>query len=76
MPFEWEQITKRPDQPAAEILKAHQLTREFHQEVEYREDFNQYCQWYYETAERHHRELEKMRKDINILGWFLGRIKN
>lgn len=72
MPFEWEQIAKRPDQPAAEILKAHQLTREFHQEVEYREDFNQYCQWYYETAERHRQELEKMRGDINIFGWFSG----
>ncbi len=72
MPFEWEQIVQHPNQPAADVLKAHQLTREFHQEVEYREEFAQYCHWYYQTANSHRQELEKMRGDINIFGWFLG----
>ena len=58
-------------QPEIEILEAHQVAREFYREVEYREDFANYCQWYYETAERHQKELQKMRGDLNIFGWFL-----
>lgn len=73
MPFEWEQTVKQPDQAVVEALQVHQLTREFHQEVEYRDEFAQYCSWYYQTAARHRQELEKMRRDVNILGWFLGK---
>lgn len=60
-------------QPEIEILEAHQVAREFYREVEYREDFASYCQWYYETAKSNRRELQKMRGDINIFGWFLRR---
>ncbi len=58
-------------QPEIEVLEAHQVAQKFYREVEYRQDFKNYCQWYYETAESHQRELQKMRRDINIFGWFV-----
>ncbi len=54
-----------------EIFQVDQTTQEFYQEVKYREDFNNYCQWYYAIAEQHQKELQKMRGDINIFGFFL-----
>ena len=71
MQFEWEQLLPNTYQPTAEILEAHQLTYEFHREVKSREEFEHHCQWYSETAELHQEELQKMRGDLNILGWFL-----
>ena len=59
--------------PQADILEAHHLATEFRREVEYREDFKNYCEWYRQTSLKHQQELEKMRNDINILGWFLGK---
>lgn len=59
--------------PPADILQCHQLTFEFRQEVQSRDNFKQYCQWYKETAKQHQEELAKMRHDLNFLGWFLGR---
>ena len=53
-----------------EILEAHQVTYTFYEEVRYRQDFEAYCQWYYDTAERHRQEFESMKNDLNILGWF------
>ncbi|MEB3828583.1 hypothetical protein [Phormidium sp. CCY1219] len=69
LPKEFPQITPTP-QNFAESLQAAQVTREFYEELEYREEFENYCQWYRDSAECHRRELEKMRGDINILGWF------
>ena len=60
-------------QPAVEILELHQITYDFHQEVRYREEFEHYCQWYYQTAERHRQELEAMQGDINLFSWFSRR---
>lgn len=57
--------------PASDIWATYHLTYEFRQEVQYRENFKTYCQWYRSAAEKHQLELEKMRQDINILGWFL-----
>jgi hypothetical protein len=57
--------------PAADIFASHHLAQEFRREVEYRDDFQQYCQWYRLTAQKHQQELAKMKKDINIFGWFL-----
>lgn len=65
-------------QPAIEAFQAYRMTHEFHhrvynithefyQELRHREAY----QWYHETAQAHQQELEKMRGDINILGWFL-----
>jgi hypothetical protein len=46
------------------------LAVEFRQEVQYRQEFDQYCQWYAAVSATHQRELAHMRRDINILGWF------
>jgi len=56
-----------------EQIERHHVTREFHREVHYRQDFQAHCQWYRETAARHRQELEKMRGDINVFGWFSRR---
>lgn len=56
--------------PISEALIAYALTREFHREVEYRQDFAYYCQWYRETAAKHQQELQTMQSDINLFGWF------
>ncbi len=53
-----------------EALVAYNLTREFYREVEYREEFDRYVQWYRATAATNQRELQKMQRDINVLGWF------
>ena len=57
-------------QSLGEVLELQQITQDFHREVQYREDFEQYCQWYYQTAESHRQELEAMQGDINLLSWF------
>jgi hypothetical protein len=53
-----------------EIVQTHQVSQEFYREVQYRQEFEQYCQWYYEAAAAHRRELEQMKGDLNILKWF------
>ncbi|MBP0018761.1 MAG: hypothetical protein J7647_14595 [Cyanobacteria bacterium SBLK] len=57
--------------PTADIFAPYQLANEFRRETEYRQQMQEYCQWYYETARKHQAELEAMRGDINIFGWFL-----
>ena len=57
-------------QPDPEVLVAYELTRQFHREVASRKEFDRYCQWYRATAAQHRQELEKMRGDINVFGWF------
>lgn len=71
MPPELRSIFPEANPPAAEIFQVYQTTQEFYQEVKYREEFNNHCQWYYAIAEQHQKELKKMRSDINILSWFL-----
>jgi len=62
-----------PQYVAPEILQVHQLAYDFRDEVEARQTFQHYCQWYYETAQRHQQEFQRMQQDINILGWFRRR---
>ena len=57
-------------QSPGEVLELQQIAQDFHREVHYRQAFEQYCQWYYQTAERHRQELDAMRRDINLLSWF------
>jgi hypothetical protein len=57
--------------PVAELFATHHLASEFHREVQSRQEFQAYCEWYSETAQRHQQELISMRGDIKILGWFL-----
>jgi hypothetical protein len=53
-----------------EILEIYRTTHQFYDEVQHREALDRYCDWYYSVAEQNRRELEKMRGDINLFGWF------
>ncbi len=69
-----QRIVPNPPPPAVdEFLAPYQYAGEFYTEVRYRQDFERHCQWYYATAEANRREFEKMRGDINILGWLTRR---
>ncbi|MEB3210293.1 MAG: hypothetical protein VKL39_03020 [Leptolyngbyaceae bacterium] len=61
-----------PEKTWSDSLEAHQLTYEFYSEVSYRQDFDAYCQWYYDTAAQHRAEADSMKHDLNIFGWFCG----
>jgi hypothetical protein len=68
-----QQIVPLPQAEAEEILIAHQITFAFHEEVRYRQAFEQHCQWYRQVATQHQRELEAMRNDIQLFAWFNSR---
>ncbi len=70
MSQDFPQIIPSEHSEVEENLLVHQTTREFYDEVQTRSEFQQYCHWYYATAERHRQELEKMRGEINIFAWF------
>lgn len=72
MSEELRRIIPLPPRVADETFATYQATTEFYQEVQYRNELERYCHWYYMTAERHRQELQKMRKETNILGWFRG----
>ena len=57
-------------QPLSEAIVAYALTRDFYREVEYREEFEQYCDWYYRTAAANRAELQRLQGDVNLFGWF------
>ena len=56
-----------------ETFAVHQTSLEFYQEVRTRSEFKSYCEWYYQTAAENRRELQKMRGELNIMGWFFRR---
>ncbi|MCW6036851.1 hypothetical protein K4A83_11340 [Spirulina subsalsa FACHB-351] len=60
-----------PTPPQTEKFATHQLAYEFRREREQREEWRDYCAWYAETAQKHQAELKKMRRDINLFGWFV-----
>ncbi len=64
-------IIPTPPPPADEVFAVEQVSGEFYREVQYRQEFERYCQWYYMTAERHRQELEQMRGELCIFSWFL-----
>ncbi|MGA7932878.1 MAG: hypothetical protein WCA35_04805 [Kovacikia sp.] len=57
-------------QPILEALEVHQVTQEFRWEVQYREEFDRYCEWYRMTAKKNQQELQKLQGDLNLFGWF------
>ncbi len=65
--FRW--YVPRP-QLIPEALQIYNVTREFYWEVQQRDEFECYCEWYRSTAVKHQQELQKMQRDINVLGWF------
>jgi hypothetical protein len=70
MAHELQWLNPGSPEPAHIVLEAHQLTRQFYAEVQYREEFDQYCAWYEATAAKHRQELHRMKTDWNLLGWF------
>lgn len=67
---ELHRIIPAPQPEIIEALEASQTTREFYQEVQHRQKFADYCQWYAQTAQENRRDLEKMRGEANIFSWF------
>jgi hypothetical protein len=63
-------IIPRTPTTNSEIFAIHVVTKQFYQEVQYRQEFQNYCEWYYSVGEKHRQEAEKMRNDLNIMGWF------
>lgn len=60
-----------PEPPSElDVLRRHQLSYDFRDEVNYRDEFQRYCQWYYQTAAQHQHELRQMRKDLRLLRLF------
>ncbi|MGK7923388.1 MAG: hypothetical protein AB4080_25655 [Trichodesmium sp.] len=67
---EFRGIIPEANSSPTEIFEVYQTTQDFYQEVKSREEFENYCEWYYMIAEQHQQELQKMRGDINIFGFF------
>ncbi|MEB3150402.1 MAG: hypothetical protein VKL60_15490 [Sphaerospermopsis sp.] len=63
-------IVPSPQPEVEEVFAVHQTTVEFYHEVQTRSEFKRYCEWYYTTAAENRRDLEKMRDELNIMGWF------
>ena len=53
-----------------EAIELQQIAYEFRQELQCREDFEAYCQWYYAAAAQHRAELAAMKNDIPFFSWF------
>ncbi|OLP19586.1 hypothetical protein BST81_04810 [Leptolyngbya sp. 'hensonii'] len=56
-----------------ELIRTYRITHAFYRELKYRQAHREYCEWYKAMAQRNQQELEKMRSDINLLGWFCRR---
>ena len=69
MPDELQRIVPASP-PTVDIFATYQLASEFHREIQYRQEYQRYCEWYQLTAEHHRQELQKMRGDFNLFGWF------
>lgn len=69
-PFYWviPQADAHPE--AIEVLQRYQITHEFYQEALYREVQHIQAQAYQALASQHRQELEQLRRDVNIMGWF------
>ncbi len=59
--------------PVCDILEAHQAAINFKREVEHRQAFEDYCQWYYKLAQQNEAELLAMQNDANSFMWWLSR---
>ena len=70
MADEFRQIIPAPQPEIEDTFAAYQATSQFYREVQSRTELKRYCDWYYTTAELHRQELQQMRGELNILGWF------
>lgn len=59
-----------PQPEVEDVFEVYQVTYTFYREVEHRQAFDEYCQWYDQVAEQHRQELAQMRREINFMSWF------
>lgn len=72
-PIFYRRILPLPESEAQAILQSHYAAYEFYREVRHREAFEQYCQWYAETAAANQRDLVQMQRELNLFGWLSRR---
>jgi len=57
----------------SDYLAAHQATFDFQREVEHRQAFEDYCQWYYKLAKQNQAEMLAMQNDADSFLWWTGK---
>jgi hypothetical protein len=57
-------------QDVVEYLKLQHIAQEFRLEIEYREQFEAYCDWYYRIAEQNRQDYGRMQSELNLWEWF------
>jgi hypothetical protein len=63
-------------QDVIEHLELQHIAQEFRLEIEYRHQFEAYCDWYYCTAQQNRRDYEQMQAELNIREWFSQAIRS
>lgn len=58
---------------ADEALELHQAAISFQREVDHRQAFEDYCQWYYRLAAQNQAEMQAMQNDADSFLWWLKR---
>ncbi|MGD1907977.1 MAG: hypothetical protein ACFB0C_18585 [Leptolyngbyaceae cyanobacterium] len=53
----------------SESLILHQMAQQVRAEIQHREAFNRYCEWYAAIALEHQQDLEKMQAEPQLLTW-------
>jgi len=66
-------IVPTPPPEVEETFATYHATIEFHDEVRSRQELKRYCEWYYQIAESHRQELQRIRGELNIFAWFRRR---
>lgn len=62
-------------QDVIEHLELQHIAQEFRLEVEYRQRFEEYCEWYYHTAEQNRRDFSQMQAELNLREWFARAVR-
>ncbi len=70
MPEELRRIFPAPPAEIEATFASYQATKQFYQEVQSRTELKLYCDWYYTTAALNRQELQQMKGELNVLGWF------
>lgn len=60
----------QPQPLSVETWDSQRVSRDFYQEVAYRQAHERHCEWYNRLAKQHRQEVIKMQRDVNLLGWF------
>lgn len=62
-------------QDVIEHLELQHIAQEFRLEVEYRQQFEEYCEWYYRTAAQNYRDYVQMQSEPDVREWFSRAIR-